>query len=258
LSCGISTSRKPSSIEVAQLVEVVLELVILETTGAGQPREHPPLFGLHCPAELAGSDVLVSRETDLGDLYLFALADLENDRAETAHAILVHGVVDRDLIVPGLLVVIPQLLGVLLDLTLVEGLVGFDLDLLLEARGFDLGVTLELDRKHAELGRDLDDEIEGHRVDRLVLHFNKLEKPGTVQRTDVAIENDLVELPALPNLHVRAHHLLVNVGGADELDGHRADLVGRCHGTDGLGGLGRLGSALGLTYGNPCQTGTSN
>ena len=213
-------------VEVAQLVEVILELVILEATGAGEPGEQPPFLGFHRPAQFAGGHRLVADELDVGDFDLLAFLDLEDDGAEAAHAVALHGVVDRDLVVAGLLVILPELLGVLLDLALVEGLVRLHLHLFLEAGGFHLHVALKTDGKHAELGGHLDDQVEGLGVDLLLLDLDEFEEAGAVEGADIAVEDHLIKLAPLPDLHVGAHHLLVDVGGADELDRERSDLEG--------------------------------
>jgi hypothetical protein len=169
----------------------------------------------------------VADELDVGDLHLGAFANLENDGTKTADAIALDGVVDRHLVVPGLLVILAKLLGVLLHLTFVERLVRFDLCFLLQPRGLDLLVAFEADRENAKFRRDLDHQIECLRVDRLMLDLDELEEAGPIQGTNVAVENHLIEIAAFPDLHVGPDDLLVHVGRTHEFNRDCAHLVGR-------------------------------
>ena len=58
-----------------------------------------------------------------------------------------------------------------------------------------------------------------------MLDLDELEKSGAIERADVAVENHLVEIAALADLHVGADDLLVHVRRAHELDRDGADLV---------------------------------
>ena len=177
-------------------------------------------------AQPAGGD-LGPHELDVADLHLVALANLEDDRAEAADPIAIDRVVDRDLVVAGLLIVLAQLFGVLLHLPLIERLVRLDLHFLFEAGALDPLIAVETDAQHAKLGCDLNDEVVNapRRIQLLVFDFDELEEAGAVERTDVAIEDDLIEVAALAHRHVGAHDLLIHVRRADELDRDRADLV---------------------------------
>ena len=212
---------------VPQLVQVVLEIVVLEAAGVREPREHPPLLRVHLLPELLRLDVGVADEPDLLDLHLPALPDLEGDRAEARRPVARDRVADRDLVEALLLVELLELLGVVLDLALVERGVGRGLDLLLEAAGLDQLVALVLDREHPVLRRHLEHEVERARVDGLALDLDELEEARLVEGPDVPIEHRLVEVAALADLDVGAHELLVDIGRPDELHRYRADPVAR-------------------------------
>jgi hypothetical protein len=169
--------------------------------------------------------MFVAHELDIGDLDLVAFANLERHRAEAANAIAINRVADGHLVVTGLLVIFAELLRILLDLPLVESLVGLNLRLLLETARLHLLVALEPHAEDAKLRRDLDDDVESVRPDFLGFELHEFEKAGAVERADVAIQHEFIELAPIANLHVRAHHLLVHVGRADELDRNRADLI---------------------------------
>ena len=214
-------------VEVPELVQVVLEIVVLEAAGVGEPGEHPPFLRVHLPPEDLGLDVGVAGEPDLLDLHLLALPDLEGDRAQARRPVTGDRVAHRDLVETLLLVVILELLRVVLHLALVERRVGHGLDLLLEPVGLDLLVPLVLDGEHAVFRRHLEDEVERARVDGLPLDLYEFEESRLVERPDVPIEHRLVEVAPLADLDVGADDLLVDVGRAHELDRHRAHLVGR-------------------------------
>ena len=225
---------------VAQLLQVVLELVVLETAGVGQPGHEPPFLGLHLLAQQAGLHAVVARKLDDRDFDLRAFLDLEDDRAEARGPVPLDGVIDRDLVVTDLLVVFPDLFLVFLHLAFVERGVGLGFDFLVEARALDLLVALVPDGQHAKLGGDLEQQVESRLRNRLALDFDELEQAGAIERPDVAIDHGVVQIPTLADLHVGADHVLADDGGADKFDRHGADLV-----TGGsLLSLGRLGRRL--------------
>ena len=160
------------AVVVAEFVQIVVELVVLEAPGTGQPGEHPPLLGLHLTLEGRGLDVLVADKLNIGDFDLLAFLDLENDRAETAHPVLVDRVRHGNLIVAGFLVVLDQFARVVLHLALIEREIRAGLGLLLKAAALDLHIALELHRQHAVLRRDFHDEVQGIPLDHFLLELD--------------------------------------------------------------------------------------
>jgi len=132
-----------------------------------------------------------------------------------------------------------QLLGVGLDRVLVEGAVGFSAYLPLQPVGLDRLVSLEPDRLDAEFGSDLEHQVDGVVRQFLALGLDELEKAGAIKRPDVPVDDRLVIIGAGPHLDVGPHDLLADIGNADELDRHRANLPGR---SDFRGRRLRLGS----------------
>src|SRR5688572_26955753 len=182
---------------IPKFFEIVLELIVLETPGPRQPREHPPLFRFQHAPELARLHVGVAGKPDVRDLRLGAFANLKSDGAEAAYAIPVNGVTDRDLVVAGLLIEFAQLFRVLLDLAFIERLVRLHLGFFFQSAGLHALVAFEAYAQHPELRRDLDDDIERVWPNLLGLELHELEQTGPVQRTDVAIEHHLVKLAAV-------------------------------------------------------------
>jgi hypothetical protein len=213
-------------VAVAELVEILVELVVLEAAAAGEPGEGMPLLRLHLLAELAGLHVVVADEVDAADLHPGVLADLERDRAETGAAVAVDAVFDQRAVEAVLLVILLDLVGVLLDLALVEGAVGDGFDLLGEAAVLDLPVALEAHVEDAEFRGDLDDQVDDVAGGDLALHLDEFKEAGAVEGADVAVDDGLVEVAAVAQRHVGAHDLLADVGGADEFDRDGADFLG--------------------------------
>ena len=169
------------AVVVHQLADVVLELVVLEPAGAGQPGEHPPPLGIHLLAEVAGLDVIVPDKADIHDPHPFSLADLEGHDAVPGGSIPFDAVGDLDLIVAFLLIEFVQLLGIDLDRVLVQRDVGLDADLLLEPGTLISFVALEPDRLHAELRGDLEHEVHPFVREPLALDFDELEQACAVE-----------------------------------------------------------------------------
>ena len=122
------------------------------------------------------------------------------------------------------MVILDQLARVVLYLAFIEGEIGPSFGLLFEAVALDLLVALELDRQDAILRRDLDHEIQGVRLTGFLFELDQLKKTRAVERAQIAVEHIGVELAPLPDLHVRAHDLLINVGRSHKLDRNRAGL----------------------------------
>ena len=215
------------AIIVPQLVQVVFELVILETARTREPREHPPFLRLHLTFQLIRFYPRIPDEADIGDLHLGTFFYFEDDRAESTHPIPLNGVSDGDLIVTRLLVILDQLARVVLYLAFIEREIGPGFSLLFKAVALDLLVALELDREDAILRRDLDHEIQGVRLTGFLFELDQLKKTRAVERAQIAVEHIGVELAPLPDLHVRAHDLLINVGRSHKLDRNRAGLEDR-------------------------------
>src|SRR5690606_17902512 len=131
------------------------------------------------------------------DVDLVALGDIESDGAKTGGGVALDAVIDGGLIVAGLLIIAADLVGVLLDLALVDGTVDLGLGLLFETAGFHLGVAGDRDRADAVFGGDLDHQIDGAGCAGLPLELDELEEPGAIERTDVAVELGLVKQRAL-------------------------------------------------------------
>jgi hypothetical protein len=91
--------------------------------------------------------------------------------------------------------------------------------LFLQTFGSDPLVTLEVHRNYAEFRGNLDDEIERPiRRSCLLFNFDKFEKTGAVERSNVPIESRLIERSTLSNLHVRANDRFVHVRRSHESD----------------------------------------
>ena len=112
--------------------------------------------------------------------------------------------------------------------TFIEREIGPGFGLLFKAVALDLLVALELDRQDAILRSDLDHEIQGVRLTGFLFELDQLKKTRAVERAQIAVEHVGVELAPLPDLHVGAHDLLVNVGRADKLDRDRPGLKDGC------------------------------
>ena len=85
---------------VAQLVEVVLEVVVLEAAGVGQPGKHPPLLGVHLAAQRLGLDVGVADEKLMARIFtLLPSRILKMIVPKPVAAVAVDRVGDRDLVV---------------------------------------------------------------------------------------------------------------------------------------------------------------
>ena len=228
---------------VAELAQVVLELVVLEPAGFGQPGEDPPPPRVHFAAQLLALHPVVADEQDVGDPDLHALLDFEDDRAQARGAILVDPVADRHLVVADLLVIVPDLLRVLLHLALVERRVGLGLHLVPQALGLDALVAVINHRQDPVLRGHLDHQVESVGIGHFPLGLDELEKAGSVKVADVAVEDGVVQVAALVQLHVGPHHLLVHVGRAHEFNGDRTHLVaGSRHLRAGGHGLGAGGA----------------
>jgi hypothetical protein len=215
------------TVEIAKLVQIIFELVVLEAARARQPREHPPFLGLHLALQLARFDTRIADETNVGDFDLRAFLDLENNRAETAHAVALDRVGNGDLIVAGFLVELDQLARIVLHLAFVQREVRPRLGFFFQTVAFDLHITLKLHGKDAIFRGDLDHQVEGVFFARLLLKFDELEEAGAVERAEVAIQHVGVEIATLTDLHIGPNDLLVHVGRADKLDRDRAGLKDR-------------------------------
>ena len=216
-----------ATIEIEQLGQVVLEQVVLEPSAASQPGKHPPALGFHLLAEALGDYMAVARKADVRDPHLRALSDLEDHDAIARAAVPLDIESDLDLVVAGLLIEQMQLLGVGLDGVFVERAIGFRADLPLQPAGLDHLVSLEPNRLHAELGSDLEHQVDGVVRQFLALGFDEFEKAGAIKRPDVPVDHRLVIIGARPHLNVGSHDLLADIRNADELDRYCANLLRR-------------------------------
>ena len=166
---------------------VVLEFVVLEHAGAGEPGPHAAFLGLENLLKLVLRHALGPDEIHGSDLYLGGFLDLEDHRAAAGVLVDLHAVLHLALLVARLLVHAGEFLGVREELPFVEGFADFGGELLLKLGGGEVLVALELDV--GEYGLALDDvgEADGF-VGEFLDDADVVEVAGAVQRTHILID----------------------------------------------------------------------
>ena len=175
------------AVVIQDLVEIGVQLVRLETTGLGQPREPALFLHRHFLAEFQVGERIVAFESNLADLVLLALVDDENQVGQSRLAGRLRAVADRHVGVAVSLIVFLDVAPRLEDLLVAERAAGFDFRLLGQLLVGENRVSNKPHAAERRTRRHLGDQphavTHGLREEAHVVH-----QAGLIERLDVVIE----------------------------------------------------------------------
>ena len=212
-------------VELRQLVLVLLELLVLEHTGPGKPREHPPTPRLHLLAELALAEGACALEDHVLDLHLRRFGDFKRDRPATGIFVYAGDGFDGGLLVTRLLVELLDLERVGEELALAQRLAGLGGDLLP-----DLAVAVFLvpgkgDRGNRRVALDHVGQLHAFGRD-LFADPDVVEVARGVELADVVVDARPPVVVAFLQADVRPHQRVADGRGTDVPDVDLGDLGG--------------------------------
>ena len=177
------------AVEIAQFIQILVKLIVFQPTAAHQPGKHMPDAGIHFLFQPAGLHMVIADKLDARYANLGTLTHLENNGAESRAAITIDGVVHLGLIVSVFLIEFVDFLRIVFHLALIQGSIQYRLDFSHQFFPVIIFATLKADRKHAILGRGLDQKIDRVAGHALPFDLNELKESRLVEGANVAIDD---------------------------------------------------------------------